>query len=429
MGYPMEELDIHLACSPPTKCFTLEDLKIPPSATSTPIAATVPFPILSAEGVRAYRRSLFSPKILENCGAVLHPGTMVLRNPAEYSTFIHDFWTHPATIRLVSDAMGLPLSVIMSTEIGHTNIQTEGKNLEEMISMLNVEPDQTKVELTEEEKAHDPLQSTLVGWHYDSYPYVCVIMLSDTEGMVGGETYIKTGDGVPAKVEGPIMGYGVLLQGGEVQHAAAKAFGVKERITTITSYRADIPGLYDSSYISNVRPYANINVLYKQWADYRLSKMKFEIEMLQKRIAQSNDPLDIADVYGVVEHQIQYLKRTSYQLIPYDIHAAVMRKFGRSTIYNAPTIWAKAQELPTFEECVASIDKDKWMPRSLLWVDLAETRMNIRAGKILEAQKGRYKWDKMRQFTMGDELLRQGLPELFLLWLEATGLFALTQTS
>ena len=35
---------------------------------------------------------------------------------------------------------------------------------------------------------------------YDSYPYVCVIMLSDTDGMLGGETYIKTGDGVPMKV-------------------------------------------------------------------------------------------------------------------------------------------------------------------------------------------------------------------------------------
>lgn len=36
---------------------------------------------------------------------------------------------------------------------------------------------------------------------YDSYPYVCVLMISDTEGMIGGETYIRRGDGIPAKVK------------------------------------------------------------------------------------------------------------------------------------------------------------------------------------------------------------------------------------
>ena len=35
---------------------------------------------------------------------------------------------------------------------------------------------------------------------YDSYPYVCVLMLSETEGMVGGETYIQKGDGTAQKV-------------------------------------------------------------------------------------------------------------------------------------------------------------------------------------------------------------------------------------
>ena len=37
---------------------------------------------------------------------------------------------------------------------------------------------------------------------YDSYPYVAVLMLSDTTHMTGGETYIKKGDGSAAKVYG-----------------------------------------------------------------------------------------------------------------------------------------------------------------------------------------------------------------------------------
>jgi hypothetical protein len=35
---------------------------------------------------------------------------------------------------------------------------------------------------------------------YDSYPYVCIIMLSNTEAMTGGETYIRDGNGSPRKV-------------------------------------------------------------------------------------------------------------------------------------------------------------------------------------------------------------------------------------
>jgi hypothetical protein len=89
-----------------------------------------------------------------------------LRNAADYSCFINDFWTHPETLRIVSDAAGLPLSIIMRTEIGHTNIQGQGSTISEMLAELSVEPDLTKVELTEEEKAYDPLKSSIIPWQY-----------------------------------------------------------------------------------------------------------------------------------------------------------------------------------------------------------------------------------------------------------------------
>lgn len=43
----------------------------------------------------------------------------------------------------------------------------------------------------------------VVGWHRDSYPFVCVLMMSDTAGMVGGETALRTGTGEIMKVRGP----------------------------------------------------------------------------------------------------------------------------------------------------------------------------------------------------------------------------------
>jgi len=45
----------------------------------------------------------------------------------------------------------------------------------------------------------------VVGWHTDSYPFVCVLMLSDCTNMVGGETALLTGDGNVLKVRGPQM--------------------------------------------------------------------------------------------------------------------------------------------------------------------------------------------------------------------------------
>lgn len=42
-------------------------------------------------------------------------------------------------------------------------------------------------------------------WHYDSFPFVCVTMLSDCSEMVGGETAIKTPSGDIKKVRGPTM--------------------------------------------------------------------------------------------------------------------------------------------------------------------------------------------------------------------------------
>lgn len=45
----------------------------------------------------------------------------------------------------------------------------------------------------------------IVDWHTDSYPFVCVAMLSDCKNMIGGETALRTGNGDVMKVRGPQM--------------------------------------------------------------------------------------------------------------------------------------------------------------------------------------------------------------------------------
>jgi len=90
---------------------------------------------------------------------------LTLRNAASFSSFISDFWSHPKTTQLLSEAADVPLKIVMSTEIGHTNIQTKGGSVSEMVSQLNVEPQTTKVPLTDEDRAYDPLKgSSIIPW-------------------------------------------------------------------------------------------------------------------------------------------------------------------------------------------------------------------------------------------------------------------------
>lgn len=93
----------------------------------------------------------------------------------------------------------------MDFEIAHINLSMkseEQKQVELAASSL-------ERELTEADEgiAGCPWEEDkpIVDWHTDSYPFVCVTMLSDCTDMVGGETALKTGDGDIMKVRGPQM--------------------------------------------------------------------------------------------------------------------------------------------------------------------------------------------------------------------------------
>jgi len=49
----------------------------------------------------------------------------------------------------------------------------------------------------------DQEDKPIVGWHTDSYPFVCVLMMSDCTDMKGGETAVRTADGQHIKIRGP----------------------------------------------------------------------------------------------------------------------------------------------------------------------------------------------------------------------------------
>ena len=92
----------------------------------------------------------------------------------------------------------------MDFEIGHINmsVKSEQQKAEELLAVAD-----KRMGEADEGIAGCPWEDDkpIVDWHTDSYPFVCVLMLSDCTGMVGGETALKTGNGDILKVRGPEM--------------------------------------------------------------------------------------------------------------------------------------------------------------------------------------------------------------------------------
>ena len=164
----------------------------------------------------------------------------------------------------------------MDFEIAHVNIsmKTEKQKAEELEAFMDRH-------LTEADEgiAGCPWEDDkpIVDWHTDSYPFVCVLMLSDCTTMIGGETALRTGNGDILKVRGPEMGCAVVLQGRYIEHQALRALGATERITMVTSFRPRCPALPDDTVLTTVRPISNLSELYFQFSEYRL-------EILEERI-------------------------------------------------------------------------------------------------------------------------------------------------
>ncbi len=116
---------------------------------------------------------------------------------------MYDVWRSPEVLNIVSTIAGVELVPQMDFEIAHINISTQN------------DPEEVVKEALQE-KAHREADEgvsgcpweddqPIVDWHTDSYPFVCVTMLSDCTDMIGGETALRRGDGGIMKVRGPGM--------------------------------------------------------------------------------------------------------------------------------------------------------------------------------------------------------------------------------
>lgn len=110
--------------------------------------------------------------------------------PHRRAPFTCDAWTSPELLSKISEVAGIELTPAFDYEIANINISVGGQ-------MTTIMADGKAVSTEDDPPAF--------AWHFDSFPFVCVTMLSDCTGMVGGETAIRTPSGEIKKIRGPAM--------------------------------------------------------------------------------------------------------------------------------------------------------------------------------------------------------------------------------
>lgn len=319
----------HMSYERPSETITLQSLGLAPPQATSPVACTSPFRLLSDRGIRAVRADIFRKEIVEKHAEWKYPGFYRIRGYGKDAPFVYDLWRSEQIREACSQAAGVDLEIVFDYEIGQLNVQLAADTdrnalISEVLppeippievkgtDLVDITGKQANIDTTGTRFHDDKLGALGTNWHNDSYPWVCVLMLSDTTNMKGGETAIKTGNGDIVKMRQPGIGWAVMMQGGSITHAALRCVSNGERISMVTSFRPKNPILRDTSTLATVKGISNNDVLFTQWTTYRM-------EVISKRAAAMKEELDtkgynageIKKVLGEwVKDQIEYLHNT-----------------------------------------------------------------------------------------------------------------------
>lgn len=244
----------------------------------------------------------------------------------------------------------------------------------------------------------------------------------------------------------------MLLQGGLIKHLAlpSRSSTCSDRITIITSFRPRATHIYDSSFMSNIRVYSDLPVLYLQWLSYRLQRLLPNLQRLQdkRRFLVTYDEQDLLDEEREMYVLKEYAKRTLRQMVAPGVVEALVGRFGMTVFYTLRDDYVsgklfEGKERKVCQRCNiggAMVDKRhmaicpggrKWRPESPLWEDLEDTRMALQNWggvemetriRELQVKDVMVKWRKEgREWGIADEMAVQGLGEYLLEFLEMYG--------
>ncbi|KLP14290.1 uncharacterized protein LW94_3935 [Fusarium fujikuroi] len=295
---PVEEFDAkkHVNFEFPKRTYTMKEWGYESQGVS-PIAASDPFSLFTEAAVKQVRRELLSEDVLRTCQyASAFTKNQIRGYTQKQAPFAHALCKSPEVQQAVSKVAGIDLVHAFEYEIGHCNLFfSDGED--------------------EKKGASDNVGFS---WHYDSFPFVCVTMLSDCSDMEGGETAVLKGDGQVLKVRGPTMGTAVILQGRYVQHAALKAIG-KERLSFITAFRPKSPFVRDEIVLTGSRPISNQSELVYDYCTYRADVLEIRFREHAKKLREQQAAgikFNPDAVREFLQEQKEMLEATLLEMIP-----------------------------------------------------------------------------------------------------------------
>ncbi|KAL3457671.1 hypothetical protein BJX64DRAFT_302448 [Aspergillus heterothallicus] len=257
----------HLAYEPPTKIHKMADFGLEGAGIS-PNAISEPFPLFTAEAIRQMRAEIFSDEVLADCQYASDFCSNMIRGMGHArAPFICDVWKSPEVLSKVSAAAGIDLIPAFDYEIANINVAV--KDDDDTTSAAPKPPS-------------DDDNVPAFAWHYDSFPFVCVTMLSNCTEMIGGETAIKLPSGAIKKVRGPAQGYAVVMQGRYLEHQALKAVGGRERISMVTPFRPRDVRVRDETILVGTRGISNLAEMYPEYFEYRCEVLEGRVRGVMK---------------------------------------------------------------------------------------------------------------------------------------------------
>ncbi|KAH7413512.1 hypothetical protein BKA64DRAFT_568854 [Cadophora sp. MPI-SDFR-AT-0126] len=279
----------------------MDDIGLPITNGISPVAVSEPFPLFTSEAIDIMRSEVFTDEVMNNYSMTSDLIPMSVRGYVpKHAKFTEAAWKHPKTLELISKIAGIDLVVVIDYEIANINISLPAKAKE-----------------GDNNGATGADEAPVAGWHKDSYPFVCVLMMSDTTGMIGGETALRTGTGDIKLVRGPCKGSAVVLQGRYIEHQALRAYGSQERITSITSFRPKDPLVRDDTRLTTIRPISNLFDIYTQVEDYQLENLKARIdaELAEMRRDKSGGKYDCNRFKAFAREAVRILQHLDNEIV------------------------------------------------------------------------------------------------------------------
>jgi hypothetical protein len=272
----------HLALESPKSTCSLSELGYSDDeiqCVASPIAASSPFRVMSAEGAAVLLQT--ARRLREHRVSCERINNMV-RGGCYRSRFLRDLCIDPSLTQLMCDIYQTDVAPhTMPLHLGHMNFSP------------------------------DKLEDAVDKWHHDTLPLDTVMMVTDPATLEGGEfeyflgtrtemaALAEMGKQPPRdRVVQPVFngpGYAIALHGNMVVHRGAPLKKTAERISMVNGYVATNTRFDDQHRHRDLTLIDPPELLYAEWAKHAAWRTRGKLETLISELPFSDDRLQIAN--------------------------------------------------------------------------------------------------------------------------------------